>query len=353
MKTIYAVAEYGKVVLKNKELPTPGPDQLLLEAEYSALSPGTEYSLMSDKMRPLPQCIGYSMIARVLEAGTSVTNFKAGDLVAATSPHASYWVLNALGATPVPEGIDLEQAAFFILAHTALYGIRRTKLQLGEAVVVLGQGMVGLLAAKLALLSGACPVLVTDISDERLAISRAMGVHVAVNTLTEPDGLRTELARSAPDGPAVVLEAAGAAQTIETSFNIAREQTRVMHLSAIFKDTLSQIDFSLVYRAIFHKGIAFLGSGVNSKPFSLKRYDMSVKNNTWPPTVDEPAERFVSSDIWTSDADIRTIMKLIKYNALNIGPLITHRFNIDQIPLAYELVWQKDPKLLGGLISWK
>ena len=53
----------GKVYLKEKELPNPGPGQLLLKAQYSTVSPGTENALMHGYIVPLPTNIGYSMAA--------------------------------------------------------------------------------------------------------------------------------------------------------------------------------------------------------------------------------------------------------------------------------------------------
>ena len=65
----YAVAELGKVVLKEKEIDSPGEGELLLKAEYSTISPGTEHALMNGHIVPLPQSIGYSMAARVEAVG--------------------------------------------------------------------------------------------------------------------------------------------------------------------------------------------------------------------------------------------------------------------------------------------
>jgi threonine dehydrogenase-like Zn-dependent dehydrogenase len=77
---------------------------------------------------------------------------------------------------PLPDGVDLEQAAFFNLAHTALNAIRRSSLQLGEACMVMGLGLVGVLTAQLAQLAEAIPVIVTDVDATRLAVARNMGV---------------------------------------------------------------------------------------------------------------------------------------------------------------------------------
>lgn len=54
MKTIYAEAQPGKVVLKEKEIPAPGKGEVLLKAKYSAMSPGTENGLLGEHIVPLP-----------------------------------------------------------------------------------------------------------------------------------------------------------------------------------------------------------------------------------------------------------------------------------------------------------
>ena len=60
MKTIYAEAQPGKVVLKEKEIPAPGKGEVLLKAKYSAMSPGTENGLLGEHIVPLPTSIGYA-----------------------------------------------------------------------------------------------------------------------------------------------------------------------------------------------------------------------------------------------------------------------------------------------------
>ena len=72
MKTIYAEAQPGKVVLKEKEIPAPGKGEVLLKAKYSAMSPGTENGLLGEHIVPLPTSIGYAMAAEVIEVGEDV-----------------------------------------------------------------------------------------------------------------------------------------------------------------------------------------------------------------------------------------------------------------------------------------
>jgi len=352
MEALYAQAEHGKVSLKKKPMPGPGPGQLLLEALYSSMSPGTEYALMSGKILPLPQNIGYSMIARVIGTGEGVADYKVGDTIAATAQHASHLILDERIVTPVPEGTDLKQAAFFNLAHTAMYGIRRTQIQLGEPAAVLGQGIVGLITAQLSRLAGACPVVVTDVDDSRLEYSKAMGAHFAINIKRHPEAL-FEVAKSlGTGGVPVVFEATGSREPLDSACKIIGDRGRVMLLGVVSSedggDGLSQD--ALVN--LFEKGATVIGGYVNSKPFSLKRNDLTIKVE-WPPILTDKPERNISSELWSSDEDIRAVFNLIKHGALNIEPLITHRFSADRIPEAYEMVWKKDSALIGGLICWK
>lgn len=118
MKTIYAVCEPEKVVLKEKELPASGPGQVLLKAKYSAMSPGTEKGLMVGAIVSLPTNIGYAMVAEVIEFGEGVEDLKVGDHVVTTGEHTQYLIMDETNCTPCPEGVDLRQAAFWNLGQT-------------------------------------------------------------------------------------------------------------------------------------------------------------------------------------------------------------------------------------------
>ena len=190
MKTLYAQVSKGLVELKEKELPAPSPGQLLLKAHYSTMSPGTENALMNGFIVPLPTSIGYSMCATVEAVGPDVDEFEVGDVVVTTGEHAQYLIMDAINCTPAPRNVDKKQAAFWNLGHTGMYAVRQSKLQFGEAAVVMGQGFVGAITAQVARLAGAVPVIVTDLSNERLDMARRMGVTRAINPKEDPEGLQ-------------------------------------------------------------------------------------------------------------------------------------------------------------------
>lgn len=346
MKTIFAQVEPGKVTLQEKELPAPGQGQLLLEAQYSTMSPGTENGLMGEHIVPLPTSIGYSMAAKVIEIGPGVTDFAVGDNVVTTGEHAQYLLMDEYNCTPAPKGIDMEQAAFFNLGHTGMYALRRSNLQLGEPAIVMGQGFVGAITAQCAKCAGALPIIVTDLDEGRLDMAREMGVDFAINPAKEPERL-TEVVNSLNRGGCpVIFEATGSRQPLEQAFDLVSERGRVVMISQVHGETMPNYDDNLM-----QKGASLIGTYVNSKPFALKRADLVIKG-TWPPVMDSKLYRYTGTDIWTCDEDIRVFLELIHYGKLNIKPLITHRFNYTEIPAAYEQVWNLDPTLVGGVIQW-
>jgi 2-desacetyl-2-hydroxyethyl bacteriochlorophyllide A dehydrogenase len=347
MNTICAITDKGKVFLNNENISSPKNNQVLLEAEYSSLSPGTEHTLMSGHILPLPQYIGYSMAATVIDIGSNVTKFKKGDKVVTTGKHASHLLMDENNITLAPNDIDMEQASFFNLAHTGMYAIRRTAVQLGESTLIMGQGLVGSLTAQLVKLAGGLPVIVTDLDENRLKISKKMGVHYAINTQKNPNEL-TELVKSLNKGGIpVIFEATGAKQPLEEAFELVSERGRVVMMSQTHGKSLPKYDQNLMM-----KGATLIGGYINSKPFSLQRTDLKIEK-TWPPFASKTFTSYTNSDIWTSDEDIKVFLNLIKYKSIDLKPLITHKFNMDEIPKAYELVWNNDKSLLGGVIKWK
>ena len=347
MKTVIAKVESdGNVVLENAEIGEPDATEVLVQGNYSTLSPGTESSLLAGDILPLPQYIGYSLAGTVVKVGSDVTEYQAGDRVVATAKHATYQNIDQRLLTPVPEGVSLEHAAFFNLAHTALYGVRRSGLQLGEAALVMGQGLVGAITAQLARLAGAVPVIVTDIDEERLEVARSSGAHHAINAETQADELHTLVSSLGRGGIPVVFEATGRRQPLEQAVEFVGERGRVMMMSTVHGDVEPRVS-----NALMMKGAVLIGGYVNSKPFALHRTDLTI-GDSWPPVVAKGTTRYSNRDIWTSDDDIRTVLNLIQHGSLDLEALISHRFSVEDIPGAYQLVANNDRSLLGGVIDW-
>lgn len=337
--------EPGRTEIRELDTPRPGNGELLIKAAYSTLSPGTERNLLMGKTKQsFPIRVGYSMAGHVVDIGPDVQGFQVGQPVVTTGSHASYLVADQRFVTAVPQKIDLESAAFFVLAHTAMYGVRQAEVQLGLPVIVFGQGPVGLLAAKIAHLAGAMPVMAVDLDAQRLSVSRAMGIPVTINA-ADRDELVEHAAELPGGGAGAVIDATGAREPVELALDLVRVRGRVVLLSSSsFYEPLD------CYRRLSMKGASLVGGYVNSKPWSLQQTNVDISD--WPPRLLPGSARYVGAGGWTSDEDVRLFLDLLRYGQLDLRPMITHRFNVEDAVGAYEMVKAGDPSLIGGVIRW-
>ena len=288
------------------------------------------------------------MVAEVIEVGPEVYELKVGDHIVTTGEHAQYLIMDEMNCTICPEGIDLKQAAFWNLGHTGMYALRRSGLQMGEPCAVLGQGFVGAITAQCARIAGAMPVIVTDLDDDRLEAAKKMGVDVAINSKTDPEGLQREVEKLGRGGLPVIFEATGARGPLMQAAELIGERGRLVMISQVHGEAMPPID-----DPIMQKGASLIGTYVNSKPFKLRRADLFI-DGIWPPVMHRDLARYANSDCWTSDEDIRVFLGLIAYGKLDITPLISHEFKYTDISAAYaEHVYPNiDGNMTGGIIDW-
>ena len=174
----------------------PAAGELLVETQYSLISTGTELACLSggEDWFQMPATPGYCCVSRVLEAGAGMEEYRPGDLVFHYGMHTRYqltspnpWNLIAR----VPEGVDLRLIPMVRMATIAFTSIRVSDIQLGDLVVVSGLGLVGIMAAQLAKLSGAT-VIGIDPAPHRRALAEQVGVDRAV----APDGAEEAVKRA-------------------------------------------------------------------------------------------------------------------------------------------------------------
>jgi len=124
-----------------------------------------------------PMPLGYSSAGVVLACGRGVQDFKPGDRVAATAPHAGIVSIGRNLCASIPITSDLIRPAYASVGAIALEGIRLTRVSLGERVLVIGLGLVGQLTVALLKAQG-CRVFGTDIDPAKLDLAYAVGADV-------------------------------------------------------------------------------------------------------------------------------------------------------------------------------
>lgn len=316
----------GVVTVEPREMPTPDRHQLLIRTRVSLVSPGTERAFflkLPNTTQRYPHFPGYSNIGEVVGYGTDVEGWTVGMRVASTAYHIAYTTVDANLCVPVPAGMVDEDAVFFNLAAIALQGVRKARVELGESVVVIGAGLIGLLAMQLARLNGALPVIAVDTNERRLAFAREVGVDATVKV---DDHLAATIAQQceAP-GAAVVIEATGQPEAILTALSLAKPDGRVILLGSTRGET-EQVNF---YRDIHKKGLTVIGA-----------------HNSARPLVESSPGKWIAQD------DQRVALKLLALDRLTVQPLITHRFSWQEASQAYETLKSWTTNALGMVLKW-
>lgn len=247
--------------------------QVLVRIRYSGIC-GAQVNEINATKGPdkfLPHLLGHEGIGEILEVGPLVRTVAVGDTVVLhwmpgtgiQSDPANYtwngkklnagWVTTLSEITIVSEnrvtkfesGLDPRFAPLLGCAATTAAGVigRDAGLRLGESVVVLGTGGVGLLVVEVARASGGFPVVGVDIVAERLDSARGMGATAAFNAVDEGDGLETAIRQALGGGvPDVVVETTGNRRMIELGYRLVSGGGRCVLVGVPHHDEPAAID---------------------------------------------------------------------------------------------------------------
>lgn len=319
-------AQPGVISVETGAIPTPAPTELLIRTRTSLISPGTERAFflsLPNTTENYPQPAGYCNVGEVEAMGEQVTGWQIGDRVASQGHHAAYVLADAATAHHVPTGLSDEYAPFFNLASIALQGVRKARVELGEPVAVIGAGLIGLMALQLARLQGALPAISIDQDEGRLDFASQSGADVMI---VANEGLTSELLKhTGSNGAAVVIEATGHPNAIQTALDSARDFGRVVLLGS----TRGETDHVNFYRDVHRKGITLIGAHNRARP------------------QHESTHAF-----WTQYEDQRVALELLARGRLNVQPYITNRFAWHDAPAAYELLRSWNKNSLGIILDW-
>ena len=224
----------NSVAVRGFELRAPRADEVLVETEYTCISPGTELRRLHGEESvggaPFPLVPGYCLAGRVLACGpeadvaegapvVTFVSVDAGGLGLAEGGHVSHALTPLAALARVPDGVGLVEASASVLAGIAHHGMRMARPVPGESVAVIGLGVIGQLAARLCKASGA-DVIGCDISPHRVAVANAAGVEsVAPKVATD---LKEAFAPLFPEGADLIVDCTGVAEVLPHAMQVGR-----------------------------------------------------------------------------------------------------------------------------------
>jgi predicted dehydrogenase/threonine dehydrogenase-like Zn-dependent dehydrogenase len=195
-------------------------------ATEGAVATGRKILAKREELLPL----GYSGAGTVVATGRAVLGLARGDRVAyAGAAHAEYVAVNQQLLAVIPEGVSFEAAAFGGVGCIALHGVRLAEPTLGETAVVVGLGLIGLLAAQCARASGMRVIGIEPLAHRR-EVAQSLGLDLVLDPATEEDLGRTILSLTGGIGADAVLLCAKlqASEVTNASLRYARDRARVV-----------------------------------------------------------------------------------------------------------------------------
>ncbi len=371
MKQVF-ITNNNRVVVENVPAPACPAKGLLVETRYSLISTGTEVGVLKsaakatliDNLQARSKLVmkgvrklardgvrrtwraveaqdavadtpGYSLAGRVLEVGVDVTEFAAGDWVAcAGTGHASHAEVVAVPvnlAVRIPERVAPDQAAFATVGAIAMQGVRRAEIRLGETVVVIGLGLIGLMAVQLARASGA-RVLGIEPSAPRRDLAEKLGAE-AVFAPGETAERDVAAFTGGFGADAVLLCAASAgSEPANAALRMTRQRGKVVFVGGV-------------------------GLDLDREPFYKKDLDLHIGSSYGPGRYD-PAfeERGIDYPYgyvrWTERRNLSAVLDLIRDGRLEVGPLTSECVPVLRAADAFETLAKGDPATVGVLLDY-
>ncbi len=370
MKQLLQNISDGKTVVVDVPIPQVQAGMALVRTQASLVSAGTERMLVefagksllgkalsrpdlvqqvADKARregvlttleaafnrldqPMP--LGYSSAGVIELVGEGLQGFKAGDRVACAgggyAVHAEYAIVPGHLLALLPEHVDFESAAFTTLGSIALHGFRLTEAQLGESVGIIGLGLLGLLAVEVASAAG-CRVFGVDLDESRVKLASELGA----TAVARPQAVEAALAFTGGCGLDNILICADTPSDdpVELAGELARDRGHVVAIGAV--------GLNLPRKVYYQKELSF----INSRSYGPGRYD---------PAYEEAGQDYPMGYVrWTEGRNLEAFASLLARGQVDVKPLITHRFPIDNAPEAYDLITGKAGQaFLGVLLTY-
>ena len=366
------------ITVQDVPLPALGDKQVLIQVQRSLISTGTETSSMKrveqtlaqkisknrnnlsklnqyfkdqgfsaakqklmSKIHPSTeleklQGIGYSVSGIIVEVGRDVKAFKVGDRVAASgsgfASHAEYVAVPINLIAKMPDNVSFEQAAFTTVGCIALHGIRRAELQISDTVVIVGLGLLGLLAVQIAKANG-LKVIGIDLIPEKLELAQKLGADLVYNAADSSLNAKVSTATHGVGADAAIIYAASkSASVINQAMQFCRKKGKVI--------LVGDVAIDIQRENMYEKEIDLL----MSTSYGPGRYDDQYELEG----VDYPLA-YVK---WTENRNMQSFLALVSERKIRLNLLISQEYPVDEAKSAFEFLVQKPNEGIGVLLKY-
>jgi predicted dehydrogenase/threonine dehydrogenase-like Zn-dependent dehydrogenase len=269
-----------------------------------------------------PIVLGYSCVGEVIAVGKGVDQVRVRDTVACAgqgyASHAEVVCVPKRLCVPVPAGLDTDQAAFATVGAIALQSLRVADVRLGDNIVVLGLGLIGLLVTQLLRAAG-CRVFGLDIDAGRLALAKQNG-WAETCPVDAPNVKESVLAWSNGAGADMVIVTAATedAGPVTLAGELCRIKGRVV--------VVGRTDMRLPREQYLFKELEL-------------RTSMAYGPGTGDPDYEQEGHDYPLPYVrWTEERNMSAFLDQAARGRVDLATMITHRFPLDQAANAFALI---------------
>ena len=323
------LVDFGKAGLLSKAKQQPEKVAQVLDKVRTDGLLTTLDAVRSKLAQPIP--LGYSNVGRVREVGGNVPGFAVGDRVVSNGPHADVVSVPKNLCARIPDNVSDEAASFTVVASIGLQGLRLANPTLGEAFVVTGVGLIGLLTVQLLRAQG-CRVLAIDFDPAKLELARNFGAEIC-NPGTGEDPVAAGMAFSRGTGVdgVIITASTKSSDPVTQAARMCRKRGRIV-LVGVTGLELNRADF-------YEKELSFQVSC----SYGPGRYDSAYEERG----QDYPIG-FVR---WTEQRNFEAVLDLMAAGHLDTSSLITHRYAFTDATDAYKTLTD-EKGALGILLDY-
>ena len=369
---IQALIKKGNVLAENVPAPEVTAGCVLIRVTHSCISAGTEMSgvvtsgkSIYKRIKEQPEKVtkilnrvkvegfekvykqmkglldagqptGYSVSGIVLAVGEGVKDFKPGDRVAAAggglAMHAEFVDVPVNLVVKLPDTLELKDASSVTLGAIAMHGVRRAAMQLGEYAVVIGTGILGLLAVQMLRCSG-IRVIAIDPDQQRLDLAKELGAELVINPAEEDTITKVEIFTNGKGADAILFTAAtSSSKPLSDAFKMCRRKGKVV-LIGVSGMEINRAD-------IYPKEIDLQ----ISTSYGPGRYDKSYEEDG----IDYPFA-YVR---WTEKRNLEEYLRLLSEKQVVLDKIINETCSVEEVTKAFNLLKNPENKPLMVVLDY-
>lgn len=365
MKQILQSFKTGETILEEVPVPQVKPGCLLIKTTKSLVSLGTERMLVEfgkssylqkakqqpDKVKqvlnkvktegilptinsvfnklnePIP--LGYSNVGKVVAIGDGVSGFELGDRVVSNGPHAEYVNVPKNLVAKIPDSLSDEEATFTVVGSIGLQGIRLLNPTLGETVVVIGLGLIGLLTAQMLKANG-CRVIGTDLDEEKLTLAKKWGIITFNSAKGDVVKFVEEISGNVGADGVIITASTHGDSIISQAARMSRKRGRIVLVGVV--------DLNINRTEFYEKELTFQVSC----SYGPGRYDDNYENKG----IDYPLP-YVR---WTEKRNFESFLELLASKSISVKEMITEVVNLEDYRKIYDNI--SNNKTIASIISY-